>query len=71
MWNMYVASFFVGFTFVTPIWILFFQLRGLSLAEIGFTATGTYLVNFLLEYPAGIYADRYGRKKACIVGTTL
>ena len=71
LWNMYVASFFVGFTFVTPIWILFFQLRGLSLAEIGFTATGTYLVNFLLEYPAGIYADRYGRKKACIVGTTL
>ncbi|MBL7147354.1 MAG: MFS transporter [Nanoarchaeota archaeon] len=66
LWPLYAGEFFRSLSFFVPIWILFFQARGLSLAEIGFVATGTYLASVLLEYPSGIFADKYGRKLSII-----
>ena len=57
LWPLYLSSLFLGFNFILPLWILFFQSRGLNLAEIGFVATGIYLASVLLEYPTGIFAD--------------
>ena len=71
LWPLYVGEFFRSLSFFVPIWILFFQSRGLNLAEIGFVATGTYLASVLLEYPTGIFADKYGRKLSIIFSILL
>ena len=71
LWPLYIGEFFRSLTFFLPIWILFFQSRGLSLADIGFVATGTYIASFLLEYPTGIFADKYGRKLSIIISVLL
>jgi len=71
LWPLYIGEFFRSLSFFVPIWILFFQARGLNLAEIGFVATGTYLASVLLEYPTGIFADKYGRKLSIIFSILL
>jgi len=71
LWPIYLSWFFVGFSFITPIWILFFQSRGLTLADIGFIATAVYLGSVLFEYPTGIFADKYGRKLSLIISLLL
>ncbi len=71
LWPLYFSEFFRGLMFFVPIWILFFQARGLSLAEIGFVATGVYLASVLLEYPSGIFADKYGRKLTIMLSMLL
>src|SRR3989338_6186304 len=58
-------------TFFLPIWILFFQSRGLGITEIGFVSSGVYLASVLLEYPSGIFADKYGRKLSLAISTIL
>ncbi|MBI4144121.1 MFS transporter [Candidatus Woesearchaeota archaeon] len=64
---LYLTEFFMRSMFVLPIWILFFQSRGLTLVDIGFVSTGTYIASVLLEYPSGIFADRYGRKNSLLI----
>src|SRR3989344_3473456 len=71
LWPLYLSWFFWGLSFFIPIWILFFQSRGLSLAEIGFVISGTYIASILLEYPTGIFADKYGRKISLILSILL
>lgn len=71
LWPIYLSWFFAGFSFITPIWILFFQSRGLTLADIGFIATAVYLGSVLFEYPTGIFADKYGRKLSLAVSLLL
>jgi len=71
LWPVYLSEFFRGFSFIVPIWILFFQSRGLTLADIGFIATATYLGSVLFEYPTGIFADKYGRKTSLIFSLLL
>jgi len=71
LWPIYLSEFLRGFSFIAPIWILFFQSRGLTLADIGFIATATYLGSVLFEYPTGILADKYGRKLSLIFSILL
>lgn len=71
LWPLYISWFSAGFSFIAPIWILFFQSRGLTLADIGFIATATYLGSVLFEYPTGIFADKYGRKLSLIISLLL
>lgn len=71
LWPLYLSWFFWGLSFFIPIWILFFQSRGLDLAEIGFVISGTYIASVLLEYPTGIFADKYGRKTSLILSVFL
>lgn len=71
LWPLYVSEFFRSLVFIAPIWILFFQSRGLNLEQIGFVATGTYLGSFLFEYPSGVFADRLGRKNSIFVSIIL
>lgn len=39
----------------------------MSLAEVGFIFSGTYIASVIFEYPTGIFADRYGRKLSLIM----
>ena len=71
LWPLYISEFFRWLGFITPIWILFYQSRSLNLADIGFVASGIYLASVALEYPTGIFADRYGRKSSIIVSIIL
>lgn len=62
LWPIFLMKFFVNAKFYIPIWILFFQSRGLNFTEIGFVISGVYFSSFIFEYPTGIFADKYGRK---------
>ena len=71
LWPVYLMNFFFSANFYLPIWILFYQSRGLNIAEIGFVLSGTYLASFIFEYPTGIFADKYGRKLSLLISLAL
>jgi len=71
LWPLYLGEFLRSLSFFVPIWILFFQARGLSLAEIGFVVSGTYIASVILEYPSGIFADKYSRKFSLAISVFL
>ncbi len=68
---LYIYEFFSSMLFMTPIWVLFFQSRGLSLIQLGLLSSTVYLASTLFEYPTGILADRYGRKTSMICANLL
>ncbi len=63
----FIMQFFANAKFYIPIWILFFQSRGLNFTEIGFVISGVYLSSMVFEYPTGIFADKYGRKLSLLM----
>ncbi len=71
IWPFCLYDFFSGLIFFTPIWILFYQLRGMNLEQIGIFASALYLSSFIFEYPTGIFADRFGRKKSLVISIFL
>ncbi len=71
LWPVYLMNLFFSANFYLPIWILFYQSRGLNIAEIGFVLSGTYLASFIFEYPTGIFADKYGRKLSLLISLAL
>ncbi|PLW79733.1 hypothetical protein C0585_06220 [Candidatus Woesearchaeota archaeon] len=60
----YMNRFFRQFVLFLPVWALFFQEVGLSLAQITIAATLMHVTIQILEVPSGIFADLYGRKKS-------
>ncbi|MGH2409873.1 MAG: MFS transporter, partial [Chloroflexota bacterium] len=63
-----VAITFIGIGMVVPVRILYAQSRGASLAVIGAMASAFLLTNFLCQYPVGILADLWGRRRLMILG---
>src|SRR5262245_1005073 len=59
------------FTFTASIWIVFFQVRGFSLAEIGLAEACFHLAPVTLELPSGSFADVLGRKWSLVAGALL
>jgi len=67
----FVFEAFVQFYLWMPIWVIYFQQRGLTLTQIGvLDAIGWVLMAFA-EVPTGAFADRLGRKSSLIVGAAL
>ena len=62
-----IAEFLSGLSFHTPIWILFFQSRGLDYASIGLIASMTYAASLLFEYPSGMLADQLGYRQSLLI----
>ncbi|MEF8799817.1 MAG: MFS transporter [Halolamina sp.] len=58
-------------TFSLPIHVLFFQSRGLSLAEIGGIEALYTVVVLLAETPTGYLGDRFGRRASLLAATAL
>ncbi|MBT5343188.1 MFS transporter [Candidatus Woesearchaeota archaeon] len=71
IWKYYLFVFFKQFMIFLPIFILFYQENGLSLAQIGFLATAISITGLILELPSGVFADLYGRKLSLILGISL
>ncbi|WP_327052732.1 MFS transporter [Halomicrococcus gelatinilyticus] len=65
----YVASRSAAFT--VPIYVLFFQSRGLSLAQFGLLEAGYTLAVLGFEFPTGYVADRIGRRNALAAGNLV
>jgi MFS family permease len=54
-----------------PVWIVFFERRGLSLGQIGMLEFMTIILLSLAEVPTGTVADIWGRKVSMALGTAL
>jgi MFS family permease len=54
-----------------PIWVIFFQQRGVGLAEIGIMDGVSTLLMALAEVATGAVADRWGRKTSMMIGAAL
>jgi MFS family permease len=59
------------FSFTASIWIVFLQVRGFSLAEIGLAEACFHLAPVTLELPSGSFADVLGRKWSLAAGALL
>lgn len=57
--------------FLSAIWILYLQSRGLSLTEIGLAEAAFHLAPVLLELPSGSFADLVGRRWSLAIGSAL
>ncbi|MEX2237596.1 MAG: MFS transporter [Dehalococcoidia bacterium] len=72
IWKIYLFRFFVTFGFWWPIWVLYLtDFRGLSITEVAFLEVPFFLSIVVIQVPAGIFADRYGRKLTMIIGAVL
>ena len=71
LWILYLSDIFLSISFYGPILILFLQSKGLSFQDIGFLSVAIYSTSFLLEYPTGIFADKYGRKLSLLISVFL
>ncbi len=54
-----------------PIWIVFFERRGLSLGEIGMLEFVAIVLLAVSEVPTGTVADTWGRKTSLVIGAAL
>jgi MFS family permease len=54
-----------------PVWVVFFERRGLSLSQIGMLELVTILLLAAAEVPTGAIADTWGRKASMALGATL
>lgn len=57
--------------FTLPIFVLFFQHRGLSLAEVGAIEAAYTLAVLLAETPTGYVGDRLGHRRTVVLGALL
>ena len=65
---MVLVNFFSSLYFYLPIMTLWYQSRGLSLMQVG-TLNGVGAITYMATTVAtGMFADKYGRKRAIIVG---
>lgn len=71
LWPLYLSDLFLSISFYSPILVLFLQSKGLTFQDIGFLSVAIYATSFLLEYPTGIFADKYGRKLSLLISVFL
>jgi MFS family permease len=65
------AALFGSVSFIEPILTLFYKHRGLTPTEIMFALTAFSGTMLLFEVPTGAFADRYGPKRAFLVGSLI
>lgn len=63
----YVYTFF-SFFGITSLWVIYLQMQGLSLVEIGLCESIFHVASFLFEVPSGVLADRFSYKAVLIGG---
>ena len=61
----------ISIGFWLPIWVIYYQQRGLNLVEIGLLESATWVFSALVEIPTGALADRFGRRLCLVVGALL
>ena len=66
-----LVSFFLELYFISPVVVLFFMQRGLTLFQVLLLEAAQVCVTLLLNVPLGIAADRYGRKRIIFSGSLI
>jgi len=71
--SIYVPSFFifVGMGIVSPVLTIYAQSFGVSIFLAGMAITVYSLGRLIMDFPAGILADKIGRRPLMIIGTAL
>lgn len=67
----FIFTFLIYFYIWMPIWVVFFQDKGMNLGQIGLLNAAGYLVMALAEIPTGVVADKYGRKYSLAIGALI
>ncbi|MBN2153811.1 MAG: MFS transporter [Candidatus Lokiarchaeota archaeon] len=71
LWPIYVFQFCLNMHFIGGVLVPFFTQWGrISLVQVMLLQSWFMLWIFILEVPTGTIADRYGRKKSVLLGTT-
>lgn len=65
--KVYWMNFFDGLQFSLPIFAFFLLANGMNLAQIGLILGGAYIVQFVLDIPFSILADKHSRKSFLIL----
>src|SRR5438046_4967781 len=68
VWLLFTAQALLMFILWVPIWVVFLQGKGLSLAEIGLLEAVAWVIAAAVEVPTGAIADRWGRKTSIALG---
>ncbi len=63
-----LINFLLELYFISPVIVFFFNQRGLELSQILLLESIQVMVAISLEIPAGVIADKYGKKRALIAG---
>lgn len=71
LFRFYAFVALVHFFLWLPIWIVYFQQRGMTLTQIGVLDAVGWVLMAAAEVPTGGLADRYGRKRALAAGAVL
>ena len=71
LWTLYLIKLLRWFMVVAPIFVLFFQDRGLSMAQIMVLQSVFSIAIACCDIPTGYFADVIGRKASIIVGCVL
>lgn len=66
----YITQFLYNLSFFIPIYIAF-QNQYLTLTQMGLLASGRYILMFIMELPTGVFADLWGRRISCAIGSFL
>jgi len=67
----YVHRFFKDFILLYPVYMLLFESKGLSVADMSWLLIIWSVPVFLLELPSGVLADRWNRKHIIVAGTAF
>ena len=66
-----LLAFFQVFLVIIPIIVPYFQQHGLTMQQVFFTQAWFGAVVVIMEIPSGVLADRFGRKRALMLGTVF
>jgi len=69
IWKFYLYRVFCSISLVTPIFVLFLLDNGLSMFQVGLLQTIYTIVIVLVNIPAGIFTDKFGRKNVLVWNT--
>ncbi|WP_100374750.1 MFS transporter [Bacillus sp. FJAT-45037] len=67
----YITGFFGNFFFERGIWILYLLSINFTMFQVGILQAALNLSMFLMEVPSGIISDKFGRKKALLIGHSM
>ena len=70
-WKLFLSNLGNDSTFSLGVFVIFMLFAGLSLAQISLIISAQLIITSLGSLPGGLFADRYGHKKALLYGSII
>ncbi len=70
LWKLYLIQVCRWFLLLMPVLVLFYQENGLGLQDVFIVQAFFSVCIIVFEVPSGYFADRLGRRRSMLVGTT-